>query len=192
MGRQYDNGKVEVICKNSLGEAYACCDLTVKPRQDDYRAVLKSSPKQHTETTSKMYRKPEWVSKMEDLKEQMSGKHFKPKFTQEIFDSRVKEMDTITFTAAFAGNPKPEITWYRNSKIIRQHATCQMRVRNDRAMLTLVQVSPEMKGEYSCRAVNSEGEVFTKANLEIIGLTFEEKLKIDDERYAAIQIQNAA
>ncbi|KAG7174092.1 Titin-like 20 [Homarus americanus] len=44
--RQYDNGKVEVICRNSLGESYACCELKVNPRQDDYRAVLKNSPKQ--------------------------------------------------------------------------------------------------------------------------------------------------
>merc|ERR1711915_557542 len=73
-----------------------------------------------------------------------------------------------------------------------QHASCQMRVRNDRAMLTLVQVTPDMKGEYSCRAANSEGEIFTKANLEVIGLTYEEKLKIADERYAAIHIQHAA
>ena len=43
--RQYDEGKIEVICRNSLGEAYATCDLKVKPRQDDYRAVLKNSPK---------------------------------------------------------------------------------------------------------------------------------------------------
>merc|ERR1711915_434797 len=115
-----------------------------------------------------------------------------PKFTQEIINSRVKEMDTVTFTAAFSGNPKPEISWYHNQKLVRQHASCQMRVRNDRAMLTLVQVTPDMKGEYSCRAANSEGEIFTKANLEVIGLTYEEKMQIDDERYAAIHIQQLA
>lgn len=43
--RQYDNGKVEVIARNSLGEAYSACELKVNPRQDDYRAVLKNSPK---------------------------------------------------------------------------------------------------------------------------------------------------
>ncbi|KAA0201394.1 hypothetical protein HAZT_HAZT001733 [Hyalella azteca] len=43
--RQYDDGKVEVIARNALGEAYASCELKVTPRQDDYRAVLKNSPK---------------------------------------------------------------------------------------------------------------------------------------------------
>jgi hypothetical protein len=43
--RQYDHGKVEVIARNSAGEAVAVTDLTVKPRQDDYRNVLKNSPR---------------------------------------------------------------------------------------------------------------------------------------------------
>ncbi|KAK8746935.1 hypothetical protein OTU49_016904 [Cherax quadricarinatus] len=190
--RQYDDGKVEVICRNSLGESYASCELKVNPRQDDYRAVLKNSPKQHTEETSKSYRKPEWVTRMEDLKQAMSGEPTKPKFTQEIVNSRVREMETITFTATFIGNPKPEITWYHDNKLIRQHASYQMRVRNDKAILTIVQARPEVKGEYSCRAVNSVGEAFTRARLEVIELTYEEKMKISDERYAAVQIQHAA
>jgi len=43
--RQYDHGKVEVLAKNSLGEAYACTQLVVKNRHDDYRALLKNSPR---------------------------------------------------------------------------------------------------------------------------------------------------
>jgi titin len=43
--RQYDHGKVEVIAKNSSGEAYAVTELTVKNRHDDYRALLKNSPR---------------------------------------------------------------------------------------------------------------------------------------------------
>lgn len=43
--RQYDNGKIEVIAKNSCGEAVCDTTLTVKPRGDDYRNVLKNSPR---------------------------------------------------------------------------------------------------------------------------------------------------
>ena len=43
--RQYDNGKVEVIARSSVGEARTETTLTVKPRSDDYRGVLKSSPR---------------------------------------------------------------------------------------------------------------------------------------------------
>ena len=43
--RQYDHGKIEVVARNSGGEAYCSCEINVNARQDDYRAVLKNSPK---------------------------------------------------------------------------------------------------------------------------------------------------
>lgn len=43
--RQYDTGKVEVIARNSVGEAIATTELNVVARSDDYRGVLKNSPR---------------------------------------------------------------------------------------------------------------------------------------------------
>lgn len=43
--RQYDHGKVEVIARSSVGEAHTETTLTVKQRSDDYRSVLKNSPR---------------------------------------------------------------------------------------------------------------------------------------------------
>lgn len=43
--RQYDTGKIEVIARSSVGEALATTDLTVVQRKDDYRGVLKNSPR---------------------------------------------------------------------------------------------------------------------------------------------------
>ncbi|XP_018397088.1 PREDICTED: titin [Cyphomyrmex costatus] len=43
--RQYDHGKVEVIARSSVGEAQTETTLTVKQRSDDYRGVLKNSPR---------------------------------------------------------------------------------------------------------------------------------------------------
>ena len=43
--RQYDNGKIEVIARSSVGEARTETTLTVKPRSDDYRGVLKGTPR---------------------------------------------------------------------------------------------------------------------------------------------------
>lgn len=43
--RQYDSGKVEIIARSSVGEALATADLIVTPRSDDYRNVLKNSPR---------------------------------------------------------------------------------------------------------------------------------------------------
>lgn len=38
-------GKLEVVARNSQGQATASCELKVVPRSDDYRNVLKHSPK---------------------------------------------------------------------------------------------------------------------------------------------------
>lgn len=43
--RQYDTGKIEVIARSSVGETLAVADLRVVPRSDDYRNVLKNSPR---------------------------------------------------------------------------------------------------------------------------------------------------
>lgn len=43
--RQYDHGTVEVIARSSVGEARTETTLTVKQRSDDYRGVLKNSPR---------------------------------------------------------------------------------------------------------------------------------------------------
>jgi hypothetical protein len=43
--RQYDTGKIEVIARNSAGEALATTELEVVERRDDYRGVLKNSPR---------------------------------------------------------------------------------------------------------------------------------------------------
>ena len=50
--RQYDNGTVEVIARNSVGEARVSTELVVKPRGDDYRSVLKNSPRRKFLPTS--------------------------------------------------------------------------------------------------------------------------------------------
>merc|ERR1712176_562256 len=43
--RDIDGGKIEVIARNSCGEAYATTTLTINPRQDDYRSVLRHNVK---------------------------------------------------------------------------------------------------------------------------------------------------
>jgi hypothetical protein len=46
--RQYDHGKVEVVARNSSGETRVETTLTVKARGDDYRGVLKNSPRRES------------------------------------------------------------------------------------------------------------------------------------------------
>lgn len=43
--RQYDNGIIEVVARSSCGEAIETTELKVVPRTDDFRGVLKNSPR---------------------------------------------------------------------------------------------------------------------------------------------------
>ena len=52
--RQYDHGVVEVIAKNSLGEAYAKTELIVRNKHEDYRGVLKNSPRRKSFTLASL------------------------------------------------------------------------------------------------------------------------------------------
>jgi hypothetical protein len=46
--RQYDDGKLEVVARNSQGSASCIVELKVTPRTDDHRGVLKNSPKRES------------------------------------------------------------------------------------------------------------------------------------------------
>ena len=49
--RQYDDGKLEVIARNSQGQASCTVELKVTARTDDHRGVLKHSPKRESHFT---------------------------------------------------------------------------------------------------------------------------------------------
>lgn len=53
--RQYDTGKVEVIARNSVGESLASTELNVVARSDDYRNVLKNSPRRKSHPHTRPY-----------------------------------------------------------------------------------------------------------------------------------------
>ncbi|CAG0878668.1 unnamed protein product [Darwinula stevensoni] len=68
--RQYDHGTVQVIAKNALGEAVASTQLDVTPRKDDYRAVLKNSPKPWYDYDLKGYQEERMDSELDRVFEE--------------------------------------------------------------------------------------------------------------------------
>ena len=55
--RQYDTGKIEVIARNSAGEAITTTELQIISRKDDYRGVLKNSPRRKFLMTNLQFQK---------------------------------------------------------------------------------------------------------------------------------------
>nr|XP_029725955.1 titin-like isoform X8 [Aedes albopictus] len=189
--RQYDTGKIEVIARSSVGEAVARCELKITPRRDDYRGVLKNSPRQHVGT--KAYRKPEWVQYMEDMKEALQAAYAPPSFSMEIKDSRAMLGEKGFFECHFAGNPKPDILWYRNGKIIIANERVKIRTEEHSATLTVYPVEFEDFGFYKCRAMSDAGSCESYAKLiesTTETLTEEEKTELDAQFESKRAIRN--
>merc|ERR1712106_1271192 len=149
MGQDRDGGKIEVIARNQCGEAYATTTLTVTRRKDDYRSVLRHNVKRDF-INSDEYRKPDWLVKMEEIKERLAATEQAPKFE-----------------AGFAGNPKPEVTWYFQGQVLKNSKNVQIKVRDDSSTLTLIDCGFDSAGYYECKAVNELGSDKTRASLTV-------------------------
>merc|ERR1712055_471415 len=169
-----DGGKIEVIARNQCGEAYATTTLTCKRRRDDCRSVLRHNVKRDF-INSDEYRKPEWLIKMEEIKERLATTVQAPKFIREIKEIRIKEGMRGKFEAGFAGNPKPDITWTFNGQQLQNSKSVQIKVREDSSTLTLIDCGFDVAGIYECRAVNELGSDKCRASLTVNKLTAEEK-----------------
>merc|ERR1711881_117046 len=173
-----DGGKIEVIARNQCGEAYASTTLKVSRRKDDYRSVLRHNVKRDF-INSDEYRKPDWLVKMEEIKERLAATVQAPKFIREIKEIRIKEGMRGKFEAGFAGNPKPDITWTFNGQQLQNSKSVQIKVREDSSTLTLIDCGFDVAGIYECRAVNELGSDKTRASLTVNKMTSEEKAEYE-------------
>merc|ERR550539_468528 len=194
--RDVDAGKVEVIARNSCGEAYATTTLTVNPRQDDYRSVLRHNVKRDY-MNSKEYRKPEWVTHMEEIQKRLNEQTSSAKFTQELKECRLRAGMKAKFEASYAGNPRPEFTWQFNGKEITANDNMKIKVRDNTVSLTIFETTMEMTGYYTCIAKNDLGTDTTRASLTVNkALSPEEKARLDElaeaEKNKALQKKKEA
>ena len=90
-----------------------------------------------------------------------------PKFIREIKEIRIKEGMRGKFEAGFAGNPKPEITWWFNGQQMQNSKNVQIKLREDSSTLTLIDCSFDMAGIYECRAINDQGNDKCRASLSV-------------------------
>ncbi|KAI1293738.1 Titin [Halotydeus destructor] len=68
--RPYDSGKVEVYVRNIVGEAYCWTTLKVHSRNDDYRLVLKNSPRPWYDTDLTRFQKERKETELEKVFEE--------------------------------------------------------------------------------------------------------------------------
>uniref|UniRef100_A0A336MHG5 CSON015462 protein n=1 Tax=Culicoides sonorensis TaxID=179676 RepID=A0A336MHG5_CULSO len=82
----------------------------------------------------------------------------------ESLDSRTTSVATaVSFNCSATGNPLPEITWYRNGKLIENSYV----INYETPILRINSVEPEDQGIYECFARNSVGEVKSSGHLTV-------------------------
>ncbi|XP_024868518.1 titin-like [Temnothorax curvispinosus] len=104
-----------------------------------------------------------------------------PRFIQEITDVYAKEGDIALFECVYSGNPKPDVVWYKNDKLIMNTENVKVRIfdEENRTTLTIKQTTREDDATYVCKATNEVGMIVTKAKLHI-DTTSESRLMLDD------------
>lgn len=165
-----EGGKIEVIARNQMGEAYATTTLTVKRRKDDFRAILNNEARLSADEFINRagYRKPAWLLQMEEIKERLAAIVQAAKITKEIQTNRIKEGQSAIFVAEFAGNPQPDITWLWNGKQLEENAKAIIEIKGNTTTLKLSDCTKDMEGMYECRVANKLAKEKTKASLVIV------------------------
>ena len=141
---------------------------------------------------SKEYREPEWIQKMKEIQERLDSKwHIlywpwllkwsnfcfpsipeqtcSAKFTQEIKDCRILEGQKAKFEGVYTGNPPPEVTWEFNGVLIENDKDIQIKVKDHRTSLTILEGKTSHNGHYTCRVKNELGSDRTRALLTVKG-----------------------
>lgn len=91
-----------------------------------------------------------------------------PKFEEELQPITTMDGQMITFTCKVTGKPRPEVTWYRNGKLIEENKDVSITYLEDgTCTLAINETFPEDSGDYTCKAVNAAGEVSTTAPLVV-------------------------
>ena len=71
-----------------------------------------------------------------------------PEITKHLMDIEVGETETAKLEVNFIGNPKPEIIWTRDGEELVNSRHVQIRERENRTTLQLINLSTAMAGEY--------------------------------------------
>merc|ERR1711874_150193 len=123
------------------------------------------------EETYTMYVQRKLVEKIEKLpvfeKPKGNEKAFAPKITEKVKSRRAPDGAQVEFVCKVEGYPRPQITWFRQTAIIKPSPDFQIYY-DDNNMATLVirEVFPEDAGTFTCVAKNCVG--FASSSAELI------------------------
>eukprot|EP00058_Branchiostoma_floridae_P012488 XP_002597976.1 hypothetical protein BRAFLDRAFT_221537 [Branchiostoma floridae] len=92
-----------------------------------------------------------------------------PVFIQDLDSCVVSEGSKVSFNGEVMGNPQPDITWLFNDEKLAESKRHKAVYFDEVVRLTILHVTKEDQGVYSCKAVNFSGEAVSKARLTVKG-----------------------
>ncbi|XP_025832493.1 titin isoform X2 [Agrilus planipennis] len=124
-----------------------------------------------TEPEYKIYLQRRLNEKIDKLpvfeKPKPEEKAMAPKFIEKLQPQQAKDGQTVQFECQVEGFPKPQITWFRQTQIIKPSQDFQMFFDDDNvATLIITEVFPEDAGTFTCVAKNSAG--FASSTTELV------------------------
>jgi len=92
---------------------------------------------------------------------------FAPKITEKVKSQRSPDGAQVEFVCKVEGHPRPQITWFRQTAIIKPSPDFQIYYDdNNMATLVIKEVFPEDAGTFTCVAKNCVG--FASSSAELI------------------------
>jgi len=124
------------------------------------------------EETYTMYVQRKLVEKIEKLpvfeKPKGNEQAFAPKITEKVKSQRAPDGAQVEFVCKVEGYPRPQITWFRQTAIIKPSPDFQIYYDdNNMATLVIKEVFPEDAGTFTCVAKNCVGFASSSAELAV-------------------------
>lgn len=92
-----------------------------------------------------------------------------PVFIIPLFDEIIRNGESFEFHCKVAGNPLPEVQWYRDDLCIDSLPEYESTYNNGDARLQIKSVASEDNAVFTCTAANSLGSVKSSAKLTVKG-----------------------
>merc|ERR1719422_806595 len=119
---------------------------------------------------------PAWCNKVEKGR---LAVECPPEITKHLMDIEVGETETAKLEVHFIGNPKPEIIWTKDGEELVNSRHVQIRERENKTTLQLINVNLSMAGEYRLVVISNLGSDLTFCNLSVLPLHREERQKLN-------------
>lgn len=93
-----------------------------------------------------------------------------PKFVKKLKPQRVQDAGTVHFECQVEGSPRPQVTWFRETTVIKQTQDYQIYYTEENVCILIIkEVFPEDAGTFTCVAKNSAGFASTTTELIVEG-----------------------